>query len=1398
MKNERKQHKECRNAEAPTDARPPSGARDGPSYIVAIGGSAGGLEAFEHFFAGIPSDTGMAFVVIQHLDPNHKALIAELLQRSMAMPVQEIKEGVKVEPNHVYVIPPNTDLSIFDGRLQLNKPSAAHGYRLPVDSFLQSLAAERGDRSIAVIVSGMGTDGTQGLKAVKEVGGVIMVESPDSAKFDGMPRSAIGTGLVDYIAPIDDLPKELIAYVNHLPRLHKEISESDTQPSSALGKILRLVNTRTGHDFTLYKKSTLYRRIEKRASLHQIDGIAKYASYAEQNPEEMDALFRELLIGVTRFFRDPEAFEYLAEGVIPDLINSAVPGGSIRVWVPACSTGEEAYSLAILLRECLDKLRPDSGIKIQIFATDIDERAIEVARKGVYPANIAADVSLERLEAFFTQTDDGYVAKKLIRETVVFAPQDLTADPPFTKMDMVSCRNLLIYFGPELQRKVLQVFHYALNPNGILFLGTAEGIGTFTELFSTTDGKWRVFRRKETPASQKRLMEIPFRAPFVEATKFENLEGEATVDVKEALRRTLLERYAPPSVVVTADGDIVLVSGRTGKYLEPAEGSVSWSIGPMAREGLRLELPAAIHRAAAHKTVVTLKGLNVRTNGDYQRVDVTVSPLAQPGGTSKLFVVTFEDVIPPETADTGALLPSEPDARNEGLEKELAYTKERLQTTLEEIESTSEELKSANEELQSTNEELQSTNEELTTSKEELQSLNEELTTLNTELQSKVDDLSALNNDIVNLMNSTQLATIFLDGELRVKRYTPAVVGTFNLRSMDVGRPITDITQSFLYETIEQDVTEVLRTLVAHEQTVQSKDGHWFIMRILPYRTLDNVIDGVVVTFTNVTDMKRLESALRESESRFRTLVDSMDDIVFTLDCEQRHEAVFGRWLDRHGLTPEQFIGKTAGEVLGSDETDLREEASRLACAGESVMYEWSAQVKGDPRQIQTSLSPMYGAEGTVVGMVGVGRDVTERRRAEDLSRALNEINAEIVSSMDREHVLSTAVTKASAALGVSAGNVAVREEQRWVVRYVSGTSSLPVGHTFTEDDVPFPSLLMKTRGPVAIGDATSDERVPHSLVDTYGVKAILDVPLVAGGETIGVLSLVSTLKPVGFTDVDVDFAEKLGVAVSLTLNNIRLYEEELQAHERLQQQHDLLQRALIPANPQAGEGYKVASRFIAGAAGEQVGGDFYDVFRTEDGELAIVIGDVAGKGVESASLAAATRSTIRAFAYDQIAPGQALTHTNAVILGQGPISEQFVTVFLAVLDEENGKLRYSGGGHPPAVIQRADGSVEKLEIAQLPIGVTQKTVYHEGEARLEAGDKLLMYTDGISEAHSGPAMYDIEGIEATLREQGGSTPEETIEALFKAATEAGGGSLSDDAAVVIVERDSATNGERE
>ncbi len=1271
MSSERKQSRKQNVVVSPVDTHPPSEPVKKPGYIVAVGGSAGGLEAFERFFAGIPPDTGMAFVVIQHLDPDHKALVPQLLQRSMKIPVNEIQDGVLVEPDNIYVIPPNTSLSISNGHLKLSEPVEPHGHRLPIDSFFRSLASEYGDKSIAVIVSGMGNDGTLGLRSIKEASGIVLVQSPDSAKFDSMPKSAISTGLVDFVAPIDELPIQLVDYVNHVPVRQKDVFDSSNQPPGELQRILQLLKTHTSHDFSLYKKSTLYRRIEKRANLFQINGISGYTRYIEQNPEEIDALFRELLIAVTQFFRDPKAFDYIQDKVIPELVKNAPLEGTIRVWVPACSTGEEAYSLAILLRECLDRLRPNAAIKLQIFGTDIDERAIEVARKGLYPAKIANDISPERLHGFFNQTESGYAVKKLIRDTVVFARQDLTADPPFTRMNMVSCRNLLIYFNPELQKKVIPIFHYSLSPDGILFMGTVEDIGSLDELFATIEKKWKIFRRKETTANQTRLMSIPFRAPLVETPKFEDLEKYAIMDVKEALQKTLLERYAPPSVVVAADGDIVLISGKTGKYLEPAEGKANWNVGAMAREGLKLELPNAIRRSAANRSIVFLKALNVKTNGSYQKVDVTISPLPRPVGSSELFVVAFDDVETPEVAEITTQLSGEPEARYSELEQQLEFTKERLQTTLEEMESTSEELKSTNEELQSTNEELRSTNEELITSKEEQM-------TLNGELKSRIDDVTALKNDIVNLMNGAQVATIFLDNDLRIKMFTPAVVGTFNIRSIDIGRPITDITQNLKYDTIEHDVLSALDTLSVQECQVESTDGRWFIMRIMPYMTLDNVIDGVVITFSDITKPKHLETALLRSES---------------------------------------------------------------------------------------------------------------------LSRALNVIHVAISSTMDFDSVMHAVLVEAAEAVGVDLGMITVNEDGLWVVRYVSNEAKLSPGLKFTAEQAPYHVLVSETIQPTAINDTRSDVRISSEMCDEYGMRSILGIPLIAGKELLGVLSLVSTAKLVEFADDDIECAHKMGLAVSLALIASRLLEAEHQAkldaeviRKLLAEDHSMLQQALLPGDPHITPGYQLATRFIPGAAGKQVGGDFYDVFETEDGKTAILIGDVSGKGIESAAMAAATRSTVRAFAYDMGDPAQALNHANTVII-QSPIYERFATAFLAVLDPETGGFTYSSAGHPTVMVKKSAGDVELLNSGSFPIGVVNDGDYTLDKSHLAPGDQMVMYTDGISESHNSSSMLNTDGICLLLENCISNSPADTLEALFKTALDFSGGHLTDDAAVVIIER---------
>jgi two-component system CheB/CheR fusion protein len=854
---------------------PPPSADDAPSAgrstfpIVGIGASAGGLEALELFLQNVPAESGMAFVIVQHLDPTRAGIMPELLQRVTAMKVIQVKDRTRVKPDCVYVIPPNKEMSILRGVLHLLDPVAPRGLRLPIDFFLRSLADDSEERSIGVILSGMGTDGTLGLKAIKGKAGVVFVQDPASAKFDGMPRSAIEAGLADVVAPVEALPGKIIAYLHHVPLIARPGLAEEDQSHSAFEKVVILLRAQTGHDFSLYKKNTVYRRIERRMGIHQIDRIATYVRFLQENPEELELLFKELLIGVTSFFRDPAAWEVLKAQVIPALLKDRPLSQALRVWIPACATGEEAYSLAIVFREALAQFKPARSHTLQIFATDLDRDAIEKARAGVFPANIAAGVAPERLSRFFVQLERGYQVSKPIRETVIFAPQNVAMDPPFTKLDLVSCRNLLIYLTPELQKKLLPLFHYSLNPGGFLFLGSAETVGEFTDFFAPLDGKARLYRRLD---SGPRAEPIEFPASFTPGRTGVSPPPKALkppANLQSQAEQLLLQRYSPAAVLVNEKGDILFISGRTGKYLEPAAGKANLNLFAMAREGLRYELTGAFQKALRQKDAVTRKNVKVGTNGGVQAIDLTVQAIAEPAALRGLVMIVFTEVTtPPEPKRSAkAKGPSASSARVAALEGDIEQARQELQTTREEMKTSQEELKATNEELQSTNEELQSTNEELTTSKEEMQSMNEELQTLNSELQHKVNDMSRLNNDMKNLFDSTEIATVFLDPALRVRLFTAGSNRIFKLIPGDVGRAITDIVSELAYPELADDAREVLRTLAVHEQPAAARDGRWFTVRIMPYRTLENMIDGVMITFMDITVSKTLEGKLRATQA---------------------------------------------------------------------------------------------------------------------------------------------------------------------------------------------------------------------------------------------------------------------------------------------------------------------------------------------------------------------------------------------------------------------------------------------------------------------------------------------------------------------------------------------------
>jgi two-component system, chemotaxis family, CheB/CheR fusion protein len=852
--------------------------------IIGIGSSAGGLEALELFLGNVPVKSGMAFIVVQHLDPTRKGIMVELLKRVTSMPVFQVQENTSVQPDCVYIIPPNKDMSLFHGVLHLLEPTAPRGLRLPIDFLFRSMADDRQERAIGVILSGMGTDGTLGLMAMKEKGGVVFVQEPASAKFDSMPKSAMQTGLIDIVAPVDELPSKIIAYLKHkflIGGLDPELADKD---HNALVKIAILLRAQTGHDFSLYKKTTIYRRIERRMGVHQIDKLTSYIRFLQDNPQELQVLFKELLIGVTGFFRDLEAWEQMKEQIIPGLIAGSVPNQPLRAWVPGCSTGEEAYSLAIIFKEALEHINSTASFSLQIFATDIDRDAIEKARQGFYPTNIAANVSQERLQRFFIQNEYGYRVVKEIRDMVVFAPQNIIMDPPFTKIDIVSCRNLLIYLTPELQKKLLVLFHHSLNPSGVLFLGSAETVGILTDLFEPLKGKARLYRRLESTQHT----ELSFQFPF---PGFRSSLGMLDVDItrpkvwksvpnmEDLANHLLLQRYSPVAVLVNESGDILYTSGRAGKYLELTAGKANWNIFAMLHPELRYKINSSFQKAIRKNSTIDLNNLKIDINGDKRTVDVTIEPLREPEALRHLVMIVITDVRMSSEMKVAGRNSSEPAHISVVVElkAELEQAQHELRTARQEMQSSQEELLSAYEEMQSTNEELQSTNEEITTSREELQSLNEELQTVNYELQTKLDELSRVNNDMKNLLESTDIAILFLDDALRVRRFTAQTAKIIKLISVDVGRSITDIVSNLDYPELAADAYEVLRTLAISEKAIVTSEGLWFAVRIMPYRTLENKVDGLVITLTDITAFKALESALLQTQAGLEKRISNSD-----------------------------------------------------------------------------------------------------------------------------------------------------------------------------------------------------------------------------------------------------------------------------------------------------------------------------------------------------------------------------------------------------------------------------------------------------------------------------------------------------------------------------------------
>ncbi|WP_370574010.1 chemotaxis protein CheB [Methanomethylovorans sp.] len=974
-------------AEASFNLQPASGeGTNGPFNekfpVVGIGASAGGLAAFEEFFSSIPSDTslGIAFVLVQHLAPDHKSMLSEIIRRYTKMQVYDVRDRMTVKPDCIYIIPPNRDMIIMDGMLHLMEPAEARGHRNPIDSFFRSLASDQQERAIGILLSGTGIDGTQGVKDIKAEGGMVMAQSPESSEYNGMPLSAIDTGMVDYILTPAEMPVQLHDYVSHI---FEEKSHPLSNNKRAMESIFNQLLTQKGHDFSQYKQKTIDRRIKRRMAVNNIKLIEGYANYLKQKPEEIKALFRDLLINVTSFFRNPKVFEALQEQVIPRLFEGKSADTAIRIWVVGCSTGEEAYSIGILLQEHMSKL--ERTFKVQIFATDLDSQTIEQARTGVYPAGISDDISPERLERFFIHNPElnTYSIQKNIRDMVIFSEQDVIKDPPFSKLDMISCRNLLIYMDKEMQKKIIPMFHYALNPGGFLLLGSSESVGEFSYLFDMLDRPSKLYQSKAVHGEYHYPIGKNFPSPprrSVSRLPSGKPSVENKLQLRELAERKLLQNYAPAGVLINEQGTILYFHGRTGLYLEAPPGEPGYNILKMARDGLRQALTIALSKAVVNKEQIVRSGVRVRTNGDFTTIDLTLRPVEE-ALEQRLFLVTFDEPSDPMQSQRGkgGLTEDKGVAQSQdleeesvaGLKEELRTMEEYLKDSNEELEVSNEELTSSNEEMQSINEELQSTNEELETSKEELQSVNEELSTVNAELQAKVAELSETNEDMNNLLASTGVGIIIVDNQLLIQHFTPEVTKIMHLIPTDVGRPISHTVLKLSgYDLLISDIQAVLKNLTPIEVEVRTHGAEWYILSMRPYRTPKNTIGGVVITFQKQTEVLR----------RLAAVVQDSGDAIMMQDLEGRILAWNPMAEKIYGWSEEEALAMNISSMIPENIKEETLEALNKLIQAEVLQPYRTQRLTKDGRIVDVWLTatPLINVDGKVYSIATTDRKINQ------------------------------------------------------------------------------------------------------------------------------------------------------------------------------------------------------------------------------------------------------------------------------------------------------------------------------------------------------------------------------------------------------------------------------------
>lgn len=1008
--------------------------------IVGIGASAGGLEAFTNLLEHLPPDTGMSFVLVQHLAPAKDSILSELLSKTTSMPVHEVQDGMRVEPNHIYVIPPNALMTIFHGALRLQPRPEPRTQYMPVDSLFRSLADDQAQNAVGIILSGTGSDGALGIRAIKAEGGIVIAQDEQSAKYNGMPKSAAATGAVDYLLSPEKIAAELTRISRHpfmAPRITLKSEAPERAGDDDLNRIFQLLRTSTGVDFTYYKHSTILRRIQRRILLHRLDGLEHYIRYLRENPAEAGILYQDILINVTSFFRDPETFTALKNAVFPRILENRSSDMPIRVWVPGCSTGEEVYSLAI----CFAEFSEEQGVSypVQFFASDIDEAAIETARRGVYPDNILQDVSPERIRRFLTKTEQGYQISKAIREQCVFARQNLIKDPPFSKMDLISCRNLLIYFGPVLQKKAIPILHYALNPSGHLMLGGSESIGEFLELFSLIDKKSRIYSKK---TAMTQLHYDRDRSPSRGTTLLKKKTEEHAaggLDIQKETDSIILARYSPPGLVINEDLDILQFRGNISPYLKPQSGKASLNLMKMAGESFAMELRVLIRQAAGSDNPVRKEGIKVRNNNVVSTINIEVVAFkAASDSRERHFLVIFENNGAPtvqglKKPGKGGIKDQLQEDQAGPLAAELAATKQHLKSVTAEYEASTEELKALNEEVQSSNEELQSINEELETSKEELQSSNEELNTVNDELRSRNEEITQSNSDLLNVLSGLDIPILLIGNKLQIRRFNASAARALNLIAGDIGRPISDIRTNINVPDLDQMIRAVIESLTIREQEIQDQQGRWYSMAIRPYKTVDNRIDGALLTLEDINELKLSMMHIEESRDYAEAIVETVREPLIVLNkdlrtvtANQAYYKIFKTLPDR--TENRYFFDIQDGMWNLPGLRQLLEDTTRQSASFSD--FEVAYERVGDDRRVMLMNARRIAREGSELVLLAI-EDITDRRMSEEKIKKLN---------TDLQHNLNEL---ASANRELEAFSYSVSHDLRAPLRTIMGFSEL-------------------------------------------------------------------------------------------------------------------------------------------------------------------------------------------------------------------------------------------------------------------------------------------------------------------------------------------------------------------